>query len=601
VLRTSNQSNGDRYQFHFGNRTTFTDEGKSYTLPPPEEQKSLITITMSEIRKGLEEEFEVTTDVDGLNDIFKDAEKNYHSNEKKFLAVKNGIKKFEIYLAPKRFLVWTDNKNFTSFLKRKLDRSISRGRLLHGQLWFKQFEFDTEHIAGTKNCLPDTLTRELALIDKCVPVITLCEYAGMESIKDLISLAMRKMDEAQQDTRRAYELMNQLETAKENSNSVPKYTSALAQGDLQGIFQDTESPVGERKTNFEGSKTTKQDLNLKDMKVEEIPKNTNKQEFIPQDFMQVLHLSSHPDWIDPSFRPKTSLLRNKEKKVVEENIKQLPQEAQDKILTLANQNVFEEAFLKWSKFVTTNDIIKDHLDSEWFISDDGGNHSRAALLQGSPPDIASALFENGLVSVIYPEKDLSELRYMPDIIKSAARSFIRGTGYGEIYIRFYSTIPEWDKEVNIHYPSYHLAWIGVRSENYGKPLINQKREFSSDKALSGLSKRRAKDFCLIKEVISGILENDKKIWLYGANERIIVISNSKKHTSEASKIKLREFISSITDNKIQATEVTHSYLCEFLSHKGNHACEYCLATSPDNGSRASNNWGPEGTLNLMDD
>jgi hypothetical protein len=116
---------------------------------------------MSEIRKGLEKEFEVTTDVDGLNDIFKDAEKNYHSNEKEFLAVKNGIKKFEIYLAPKRFLVRTDNKNFTSFLKRKLDRSISRGRLLRGQLWFNQFEFDTEHIAGTKNCLPDTLTQEL--------------------------------------------------------------------------------------------------------------------------------------------------------------------------------------------------------------------------------------------------------------------------------------------------------------------------------------------------------------------------------------------------------------------------------------------------------
>jgi hypothetical protein len=99
----------------------------------------------------------------------------------------------------------------------------------------------------------------------------------------------------------------------------------------------------------------------------------------------------------------------------------------------------------------------------------------------------------------------------------------------------------------------------------------KKHEFSSDKALSGLSKRRAKD-CLVKEVISRILENDK-IWLYGANERIIIISNSKKHKSQASKIKLREFISSITDNEIQATEVPHSYLCEFLSHKGNHACE----------------------------
>jgi hypothetical protein len=67
---------------------------------------------------------------------------------------------------------------------------------------------------------------------------------------------------------------------------------ALAQCDLLGIFQDTESPVGEHKTNFKGSKTTKEDLNLKDMKVEEIPNNTNKQEFILQDFMQVLHVVS---------------------------------------------------------------------------------------------------------------------------------------------------------------------------------------------------------------------------------------------------------------------------------------------------------------------
>jgi len=128
---------------------------------------------MSEIIKRLEEEFEVTTDMDRLNDIFKDAEKNYLSNEKEFLAVKNGIKKFKIYLAPKRFLARTNNKNFTSFLKHKLDSSISCGRLLRWQLWFNQFQFDTAHIGGTKNCLPNTLTRELALIYEYMPIITL--------------------------------------------------------------------------------------------------------------------------------------------------------------------------------------------------------------------------------------------------------------------------------------------------------------------------------------------------------------------------------------------------------------------------------------------
>jgi len=51
---------------------------------------------------------------------FKQAERNYHSNEKELLAVKNTISKFSIYLTPVKFLVRTDNKNFTFFLKTKI-------------------------------------------------------------------------------------------------------------------------------------------------------------------------------------------------------------------------------------------------------------------------------------------------------------------------------------------------------------------------------------------------------------------------------------------------------------------------------------------------
>ncbi|GLT53401.1 hypothetical protein SLA2020_266730 [Shorea laevis] len=194
----------------------------------------------------------------------------------------------------------------------------------------------------------------------------------------------------------------------------------------------------------------------------------------PEDITNFNIELSKRDWEEPSFRPKTSLVKQKEKMAVEANVKKLPMEAQEKILELSSQNPVQESFLKWSRFVTINSIIKDDI-GEWFISDDGGNYSRAALLQGCPPEVASAIFENGLLQVIYPNKNLEELSQMPTIIKNAAASFIKGTGYGDIYIRFYSTIPEWDNKIGKQYPSHHIAWIGVRSESYGKPLITKER------------------------------------------------------------------------------------------------------------------------------
>lgn len=91
---------------------------------------------------------------------FKAAEKNYHSNEKEYLSIIRVIKKFSIYLTPCRFLVRTDNKNFTYFLKINLKGDNKQGRLVRWQMWLTRYDFDVEHIAGSKNVFADFLTRE---------------------------------------------------------------------------------------------------------------------------------------------------------------------------------------------------------------------------------------------------------------------------------------------------------------------------------------------------------------------------------------------------------------------------------------------------------
>nr|WNH14479.1 reverse transcriptase [Physostegia virginiana caulimovirus 2] len=81
---------------------------------------------------------------------FAGAQLNYHSNDKEILAVKRGISKFLVYLKPVKFLVRTDNKNFTYFLKNKIDGKDNNGRRVRWQNWFYYFDFEVEHLAGTK-------------------------------------------------------------------------------------------------------------------------------------------------------------------------------------------------------------------------------------------------------------------------------------------------------------------------------------------------------------------------------------------------------------------------------------------------------------------
>ena len=88
-------------------------------------------------------------------------QKGYFPAEKETLAIFNGIQKFEIYLAPAKFLIRTDSMNFKYFLNAKISKQLARGRLLAWQMWFQMYEFDVEWIPGNSNVLADALTREM--------------------------------------------------------------------------------------------------------------------------------------------------------------------------------------------------------------------------------------------------------------------------------------------------------------------------------------------------------------------------------------------------------------------------------------------------------
>ena len=49
---------------------------------------------------------------------FNNNQINYNINEKKLLAIKKGINKFEIFLLPKHFIIETDNTQVEGFIKK---------------------------------------------------------------------------------------------------------------------------------------------------------------------------------------------------------------------------------------------------------------------------------------------------------------------------------------------------------------------------------------------------------------------------------------------------------------------------------------------------
>ena len=82
---------------------------------------------------------------------------NYIIFEKELLAIKNGIKRFQIYLTPVKFLIRTDNKAIRDFLKKK--RVEDNPRRVRWSNYISQYSFEVVHINTNKNVLADYLSR----------------------------------------------------------------------------------------------------------------------------------------------------------------------------------------------------------------------------------------------------------------------------------------------------------------------------------------------------------------------------------------------------------------------------------------------------------
>ena len=88
---------------------------------------------------------------------FKGPELRYTTTEKEAYAIVVALKKLKYFLAGRKFTILTDHKALT-FLKQCFLLSDRMSRWL---TWIQQFNFDIRYIEGSKNHLPDILSRQI--------------------------------------------------------------------------------------------------------------------------------------------------------------------------------------------------------------------------------------------------------------------------------------------------------------------------------------------------------------------------------------------------------------------------------------------------------
>ncbi|XP_048229558.1 uncharacterized protein LOC125370028 [Ricinus communis] len=112
---------------------------------------------------------------------FSPSEKHYHSTYKEILVVKYGIKKFEFFLIGQRFLVRMDNSSFSKILESN-QKTLPEPQLLRLKSWFSIYDFEVQHIKGTRNLIPDFLSRLSKPQPKHQPIVLLTSTVNLPII-----------------------------------------------------------------------------------------------------------------------------------------------------------------------------------------------------------------------------------------------------------------------------------------------------------------------------------------------------------------------------------------------------------------------------------
>jgi hypothetical protein len=226
----------------------------------------------------------------------------------------------------------------------------------------------------------------------------------------------------------------------------------------------------------------------------------------------------------------------------------------------------KQTFIKYLKYLCS---VKEISPSIKTVSQQYIN--KAIILKGANPKTVRGLYDQGLIQCIYPSPAVEELVYLPLQIVKAARTFLGITRAKQIYIRFYSTMPEFvNGEV---LKAEHIIKIGLTTTPiFGASEI---QDFTDNLFEEIMTDRRAVAF----KVMYAELRNNYKenLWVYDSpdDNKVLIYSIAKNKQPEDKSHIIKSWYEILRKGKMDMSDETAQKYCHLMRFEEEHICTYC--------------------------
>lgn len=229
------------------------------------------------------------------------------------------------------------------------------------------------------------------------------------------------------------------------------------------------------------------------------------------------------------------------------------------------------------------------------LSSDSGLISLVVARLGSPETLVSGFFENGLLQKL--EVDTTSYReatLLPGCVQQSLVAYVTEVRRlkkivpQKIFLRFYSTGPDWENDGVSYFPSYHLILMDYDEELQAKPIHSIKREWEEAwMEEKEVQKRKALSMKIIVETLRYIFRDTcPYLKIYAISSRILMLGkriygNNRYGWYQARQRELFDRINNWCNGEFEASAFCKGHYCSLMQGCF-HKCTICQSPETDN-------------------
>lgn len=299
-------------------------------------------------------------------------------------------------------------------------------------------------------------------------------------------------------------------------------------------------------------------------------------------------------WCMPNLKTYLPAYTMLQQEAIKRNLKYL-EEASEEVYRLIIQKLHSESKgFKSLKQHLEMATINTHV-TPTMLSSDSGLISLVVARLGSPETLVSGFFENGLLQKL--EVDTTSYReatLLPGCVQQSLVAYVTEVRRlkkivpQKIFLRFYSTGPDWENDGVSYFPSYHLILMDYDEELQAKPIHSIKREWQEAwMEEKEVQKRKALSMKIIVETLRYIFRDTcPYLKIYAISSRILMLGkriygNNRYGWYQARQRELFDRINNWCNGEFEASAFCKGHYCSLMQGCF-HKCTICQSPETDN-------------------